>query len=222
VIETILPTCVAAVEARADVPETELYAAERGSVAGASPRRRAEFATVRHCARRALASLGLPPAALLPGDRGAPEWPAGVVGSMTHCAGYRAAAVAYAWQVAALGIDAEPHAALPAGLLGRIASPTERDHLVELATSSAEVCWDRVLFAAKEAVYKAWFPLTRRPLGYADAALRFDPAAGRFAARLLVPAPPIGEFPGRVAVRDGRVLAGVTVSARTDRETPAR
>src|ERR687895_622101 len=34
--------------------------------------------------------------------------------------------------------------------------------------------WDRILFCAKEAVYKAWFPLTRRWLEFADVAVSLD------------------------------------------------
>jgi 4'-phosphopantetheinyl transferase EntD len=213
-IETVLPTRVAAAETAADVPESELYAAERELVEQASPRRRAEFAAVRRCARRAMAERGLAAAPLLPGDRDAPGWPAGVVGSMTHCAGYRAAAVALSSEIAALGIDAEPHAALPAGVRGRIAAPAEQDHLASLPSATGEVHWGRVFFAAKEAVYKAWFPLARRPLGFADAELRIDPAAGRFTARILAPEPPVGEIAGRFAIRDGLVLTAVAVPAR--------
>jgi 4'-phosphopantetheinyl transferase EntD len=211
VIKAVLPGCVASVETFTDVAEAALFPRERELVEGASPRRRAEFAAVRHCARRAMAERGLPAAPLLPGDRGAPGWPAGVLGSMTHCAGYRAAAVALGTELAALGIDAEPHAALPAGVRGRIASPAEQHHLASLPSATGEEHWDRVLFAAQEAVYKAWFPLTRSRLGFADAELRIDPAAGRFTARILAPEAAIGELSGRFVVRDGLVLAAVAM-----------
>ncbi|WP_423832395.1 hypothetical protein [Streptomyces manipurensis] len=91
-----------------------------GGVDGGPPgaRRRAQFATARACARRALAGLGREPVALLPGPGGAPQWPSGVVGSITHCEGYRAAVAAPAGVVAALGIDAEPAGAVAAGGAG--------------------------------------------------------------------------------------------------------
>ncbi|WP_158717200.1 4'-phosphopantetheinyl transferase family protein [Streptomyces sp. NRRL F-4474] len=79
------------------------------SLRAAVAARRREFATVRRCARQSLAALGIPPMPLLPGERGAPLWPRGTVGSMTHCLGYRAAAAARADEITALGIDAEPH-----------------------------------------------------------------------------------------------------------------
>jgi 4'-phosphopantetheinyl transferase EntD len=68
---------------------------------------------VRTCARQAMAALGIAPAPIVPGDRGSPRWPAGVLGSMTHCAGYRACAVAYAADVLAIGIDTKPARPLP-------------------------------------------------------------------------------------------------------------
>jgi 4'-phosphopantetheinyl transferase EntD len=213
VIETILPSCVASAETSAEVPAAELFPEERALVATASPTRRAEFSAARHCAHRAMAELGLPPVPLLAGHGRAVRWPAGVVGSMAHCAGYRAAAVALSSQAAALGIDAAPHAALPAGVLGRVASAGEQNHLADLTRGAGEVSWDRVLFAAKESVYKAWFPLARRRLGFLDAEVRLDEPTGDFVARVLGPEPPIREYPGRFVVCDGLVLTAVAVAA---------
>ncbi|TPQ20638.1 4'-phosphopantetheinyl transferase superfamily protein [Streptomyces sporangiiformans] len=79
---------------------------------------------------------------------------------MTHCAGYRAEAAAHRSDLRTLGIDAEPHAPLPDGVLEFIALPEESSHVARLARHSPEVHWDRLLFCAKEAVCKAWFPAT--------------------------------------------------------------
>ena len=99
-----------------------------------------------------------------------------MVGSITHCAGYRACAVARAAHVAGVGIDAEPHAPLPAGVLGQIARPEERPLLARAGRTEPAVHWDRLLFCAKEAVYKVWFPLAACWLGFEDAVLTLDPA----------------------------------------------
>ena len=85
-IEKVLARGVASVEAFCDPPDAVLYPGEAELVARAVDKRRREFCTVRHCARQALRQLGLPPAPVLRGERGEPRWPAGVVGSMTHCA----------------------------------------------------------------------------------------------------------------------------------------
>lgn len=137
---------------------------------------------------------------------------------MTHCVGYRAAAIAYQRDVVTIGIDAEPHERLPAGILGLVTVPSERLMLARLAVAAPEVFWDRLLFSAKESIYKGWFPLTRRWLDFDDVEVVIDPRAGRFAAQLLVPGPIIGgrpyqEFDGRYVVRDGLMVTAITVIA---------
>ena len=225
VIEKVLARGVASVEAFCDPPDAVLYPGEAELVARAVDKRRREFRTVRHCARQALCQLGLPPAPVLRGERGEPRWPAGVVGSMTHCAGYRAAAVAHSCDFSAVGIDAEPHEPLPAGVLGVIALKPEQDSLAELATADSGICWDRILFCAKETVYKTWFPLTRRWLGFEHATVTInpsttDPEQGTFSARLLVAGPtitghPLTRFDGRWLRSDDLVITTVTLPART-------
>ncbi|MGH3437175.1 MAG: 4'-phosphopantetheinyl transferase family protein [Sciscionella sp.] len=221
-ISEILPVEVASAEASEDPRCAVLFAEEEAVVARAVDKRRREFTTVRHCARRALAELGFQPAPLLPGPRGAPRWPEGAVGSMTHCKGYRAAAVARASQVRTIGIDAEPHDALPSGVLDAIGLTEEKRALEQLAAAGGTVCWDRLLFCAKEAVYKAWFPLTGRWLGFSDASVAIDPVARTFHARLQVVGPEVGGtvlsgFSGRWLIGNGLVLAAVTVLDSGDR-----
>jgi 4'-phosphopantetheinyl transferase EntD len=80
------------------------------------------------------------------------------------------------------------------------------------------VHWDRLLFSAKESVYKAWFPLAKRWLGFEDAVVTLDPSAETFAARLLVSGPLLGGrrltgFSGRWLIRDGLVLTAIALPA---------
>ncbi|MGC0417599.1 4'-phosphopantetheinyl transferase family protein [Embleya sp. AB8] len=210
-IARILPAEVFAEESFDDPDGPPLFPAEEALIAKAVDKRRREFTTVRRCARRALARMGLPPTPLLPGLRGAPGWPAGVVGSMTHCAGYRAAAVADARVLLTLGIDAEPAEELPEGVLTTVSSETERKHLLDLAGRRPEIPWDRLLFSAKESVYKAWFPLTLRWLDFAEAELEFDPDGGTFTARLLVEDRPLDGFAGRWQVESGIAMTTIAV-----------
>jgi 4'-phosphopantetheinyl transferase EntD len=118
--------------------------------------------------------------------------------------------------VAGVGIDAEPHAPLPDGVLGQIARTEERPQLAELAGAEPEVHWDRLLFCAKETVYKVWFPLAGCWLGFEDATLTFDPVTCAFRARLLKPWPRAGAAPqaleGRWLVRDGLVLSAIALA----------
>jgi 4'-phosphopantetheinyl transferase EntD len=221
-IEEILPPEVASAEAFDDLGDlggAVLFPEEEAVIARAVDKRRREFTTARGCARQALATLGLPPVPIVPGERGAPTWPDGVVGSMTHCDGYRAAAVGPSDRVRTVGLDAEPNGPLPDGVLDAIATPAEVGWRAGVAGDGSGVCWDRLIFSAKESIYKAWFPLTRRWLGFEEAVVTPDPHAGTFAARLLVPGPVVdGErltgFSGRWIIRDGLVATAITVLAK--------
>ncbi|MFF5012724.1 4'-phosphopantetheinyl transferase [Streptomyces sp. NPDC001165] len=222
-IEELLPESVVAVEAFGDHEDQEssLYPEERQLVARAVAKRRREFAGVRVCARSAMEKLGVPPQPVLSGERGAPRWPAGLVGSMTHCDGYGAAALVRAADLASLGIDAEVHGPLPEGVFESIALPAEQDRDRHLWATRPGVHWGRVLFSAKESVYKAWFPLARAWLDFSEADIELvtEPGPGlrgRFHARLLVPGPEVDGvrltgFDGRWLVSDDLVLTTVAV-----------
>jgi 4'-phosphopantetheinyl transferase EntD len=218
VIEAILPSAVISVEAREDRDDVVLFPAEEIAVGKAVDKRRREFTTARACVREAFSRLGLPPSALANGVRGEPLWPSGVVGSITHCDGYRSCAIARSTEMAAIGIDAEPHAALPEGVLGEVATAQELCWLEDRRRDLPGVHWDRLLFSAKESVYKAWFPIAKRWLGFQDASLTVDTSAQTFVARLLVCGPLLGDqrltdFSGRWLIRDGLVLTAIALSA---------
>src|SRR5579859_4218997 len=104
-IEKLLPPEAKWAEEFGDPPDHELLDGEAEVVARAVVKRRREFGSARYCARMALGRLGVGPVPILPGERGAPQWPAGIAGSITHCAGYRAAVVARTGDVLTLGID---------------------------------------------------------------------------------------------------------------------
>ncbi|GAA3837761.1 4'-phosphopantetheinyl transferase superfamily protein [Streptomyces phyllanthi] len=213
------------------VEGASLFPEEEAVIAKAVPKRRREFIAVRGCAHRAMEKLGFPPQAVLPGERGAPAWPDGLIGSMTHCEGYCAAALVRAADLASLGVDAEPHQPLPDGVQDSIALPTEETRLRRLSAERPEVHWDRLLFSAKESVYKAWFPLTGKWLDFteadidvwADTGSGTDAPSGAFRARLLVPGPVvdgrrIGFFDGRWTVRRGLVATAVSLPFTTGEE----
>jgi 4'-phosphopantetheinyl transferase EntD len=214
VIAELLPAEVAAEDIVGSDPTAQLLPEEQDLVARAVRKRRLEVTNVRTAARRALARIGVPPVPILRGPKGQPLWPAGVVGSMTHTAGYCAAAVADVGKIRSVGIDAEEHDRLPEGVLEAVTLPQERTMLHRLGT---ETHWDRLLFSAKETTYKAWFPLTGRWLGFEDAHITIDPADGTFSVRLLIDGavtdggPPLTTFAGRYLVRDGYVLTAITV-----------
>ncbi|WP_033824170.1 4'-phosphopantetheinyl transferase [Kitasatospora sp. MBT63] len=195
-LDLILPAGAAWAQVLDDRDAPALLPQEAALTRDMAPGRLREFTTVRGCARQALARLGEPPGPILPGPRGEPRWPAGVVGSMTHCAGYRAAAVARRSELPTLGIDAEPHRALDPGVLTAVSLPQERTRLAALRLRSPGIHWDRLLFSVKESVFKAWYPLTSRPLGFEEADVSLFPD-GRWHAHLRVLGPAPRGFAGR-------------------------
>ncbi|GAX48929.1 4'-phosphopantetheinyl transferase family protein [Streptomyces olivochromogenes] len=222
-IEELLPESVVTVETHGDDQDWDapLYPGEQEFVARSVEKRRREFAAVRACARRAMEKLGVPAQAVPRGEHGAPVWPAGLIGSMTHCEGYCAASLVRATDLASLGIDAETHEELPDDVIVSVALPTENDRLRELARQDASVHWDRLLFSAKESVYKAWYPLTGKWLDFFEADIELfaddGPArSGVLRAELLVPGPLVNgrriqSFEGRWTVRRGLLATAVTV-----------
>jgi 4'-phosphopantetheinyl transferase EntD len=113
-------------------------------------------------ARQLLTQLGYANCALPKGPAGAPVWPAGIVGSLAHDSRVAVAAVGMRADVGALGIDVEPAECLPSELLDLVVTPQERLNLGD------DVYRGRLLFVAKEAVYKAIHPLDQTFLEHHD------------------------------------------------------
>ena len=155
-----------------------LLRAETQCTAGFAISRLREFAAGRSCARLALSDLGAGNAPLLVGADREPLWPTGFTGSITHTAGYCAAAVCRVGAVVSLGIDAERIVALDWSERQTLFSPAEIDWLESLASpeQAAMAC---AMFSGKESYFKCTFPLTRRRLEFNAVELRFD--AGSFA-----------------------------------------
>ena len=213
-IETLFPQAVVTVVATPPLEDEPLHPLEAASTGRMSAGRLREFAQGRACARRALARLGYADAPLLRGPDRMPVWPEGVVGSLTHCEGFCGVAAAVRGEIVSLGLDAEPDAPLSEGVLRRVCSDAEREHLAALPGRSLHA-WGKVVFSAKESFYKCYYAVTRTRLGFRDARIRLDPESGRFEARLLrADAPDAAgarRFRGRFLLAAPLVLTGVTL-----------
>jgi len=173
VIRHVVPDGVVAVEGT----EEDSGRAGGGRTASTLPdHRRREFAHGRACAAEALAALGCPDVEVPVGSEGEPIWPPGVVGSLAHRRGYAAAAVAPRSRLRGLGIDVEIDAALSPGAARRVCAPAE----LAAAEATGLAAASTVVFSAKESVYKAVYPLTRRRLTYGDVTVRLDPDVAAF------------------------------------------
>ena len=208
--------------------ESALPGAEAAVVAKAVDGRRSQFAAGRQCARRAitrLVQLGRPDRTdpdrpILPDANRAPQWPTGVVGSISHTEGYALAVVAPG-DVAAgsptLGVDAERLGRVSDDLHERLFLPPERARLADLRGSDRDEI-ATLMFGVKESFYKAQYPVTGAWVGFHDIELRPDPSGGgRFT---LHPAEPLAalesfDWPllGRGLIRNGMAIA-VVVAVR--------
>jgi 4'-phosphopantetheinyl transferase EntD len=151
--------------------DSALLPEETATIAARSAEARCASGAARIAARELLARLGQPACPLPKAPSGAPVWPDGFAGSLSHDARVAVAAVARRRDHAALGIDIEPAAPLPAEMLDLVASARERRSLGD------DRYRGRLLFAAKEAVYKALHPLDGRFLEFQD--IEVDLAARR-------------------------------------------
>ncbi|MBN9217717.1 MAG: 4'-phosphopantetheinyl transferase superfamily protein [Mesorhizobium sp.] len=155
--------------------EAHLLPDEARSMPARQPTMRRASGAARFLAHRLLADAGFDGFAVLRTPSGAPAWPEGMTGSLAHDDDMAVAAVAAIGDVGSLGIDVEPALPLPDDLLPLVATPADRIGAVE------ERLAGRLLFAAKEAVYKAAYPLDHRVLGYEDIAV--DLGAGHATTR---------------------------------------
>jgi 4'-phosphopantetheinyl transferase EntD len=151
-----------------DGDERALLPEEADAFASSVVKRRRASGAARIVARELLGELGCSNMTALPkAPSGAPIWPDGIVGSLAHDSQFAIAAVGRRQDVAALGIDIEPAESLPFEL-DLIATPRER-----LRISSYRYI-GRLLFTAKEAVYKAVHPLDNIFLEHHDVEIDFD------------------------------------------------
>jgi 4'-phosphopantetheinyl transferase EntD len=191
--------------AAAVLPVSDTYRAwsedEAAVVARAVPRRRDEFLSGRAAARVALAGAGFDPVAVPRGGRGAPVWPDGALGTIGHAGGWCVAVVVARAEVAGVrGVGVDIHSA------GSLHDRAVRDRVLtrrERASASADSDAD-VVFAAKEAVFKAVNPATGRWLEHHD--VEIDVGDGTFAVRRPVDLEP--HLSGRWRAVETFVLAG--------------
>jgi 4'-phosphopantetheinyl transferase EntD len=148
--------------------EHALLQAEAASFTTCALKVRRQSGAARSVARTLLRALGEPTTALPRSASGAPVWPFGIVGSIAHDHEVAVATVVRSGRLRSLGIDIEPADALPRALVPIVATATER------ARYGAAVLEGRILFCAKEAVFKALYPLCGSFLDFHDIEIDLD------------------------------------------------
>jgi 4'-phosphopantetheinyl transferase EntD len=179
VIERLFPPEVAVVVASGKLWDEPLRVEEEEFVRTARAKRRREFSAGRACARAAMERLGVEAKPVPVGANRVPLWPSGLVGSITHCEGFCAAAATSERFAMGLGVDAEPAEPLPGDITDRVCTPAELDWIAG-ASPPAGSDWARIVFSAKESVFKCHFPRAGRFFGFLDVEVQFDPTGGSF------------------------------------------
>lgn len=192
----------------------DLLPEESPAVFRAVPKRQREFATGRVLARSLLTGFGYD-GPLIRGKDNVPDWPAGVMGSITHSDHICVVAVTAQTKIASIGIDVEPVTPLAKNLWPRICTPHELEWIGAEA-GARQGLLAKVIFCSKEAVYKCQYGVTQRFLDFH--AVEITPAsehfslAGKFLAKVSYPASEVG-LEGFVTVFEGHFVAGVVLKA---------
>ncbi|MEO8885331.1 MAG: 4'-phosphopantetheinyl transferase superfamily protein [Mucilaginibacter sp.] len=132
-----------------------------------SPKRLKDFSTGRYCARRALATIGYKPSAILIGQNNEPLWPHGAVGSISHSGQFTGAVVGLGSHFKCIGIDIETTGKINADMWDMLYTPAEQDFLNSY-TGEELAFYTTLLFSFKESFYKMQYPLTHTFLEFTD------------------------------------------------------
>jgi 4'-phosphopantetheinyl transferase EntD len=146
--------------------------------------KRTSFTLGRNAAAQSLRAIGIDPAPPVLQGRGKnPLWPDQVVGSITHCDPWTICVVAKSSAAKALGVDLEDVRRVQNPDIGEVICT--RSEMEWIAGSQDQVGSLIMVFSAKEAMYKAYYPFCRRYFDFTDAELAWDPSIGGFRGHLL-------------------------------------
>ncbi len=188
-----------------DTPDA-LLPEELACIKGSSQVRIRDFTAGRHCARRALRTLGWCQSPVLVGLDREPLWPKGIVGSITHTSGFCAAVVAQQQTILGIGVDAEVITDVSPEIWQQFLCQNEISDLERLPPSERQ-SFAALLFSAKEAYFKLHFPLRRTALSFKDLWIR--PGAATFEVSGLNPKSELetqAKFRGRFRLTGERVF----------------
>ena len=181
-----------------------------------SQKRRAEFTFGRINSHRALSRFGLESEPILrnPETR-EPCWPDSIWGSITHSAGFAAVAVGLKKEIKGVGIDLESFSrSVDFKIRRHVCVDSELEWLESLPTKQANRAL-RIIFSAKESIFKCIYPSTKTYLRFKDAAVTINETENNFSFTILKSFPGIipQGFPhhGRYSEMDKMLLTSVYI-----------
>jgi len=175
VINTLFPINIACEVSNNNSNITKVHYKETQIIQNASKHRQREFLEGRNCAHLALAQLNFTESiAILIGENREPLWPDQMVGSITHCDNYCAAAVTDCKKVLGIGIDAELNKKLPNNLILTTQTKNEINLNKGLILENYENCINKLVFSAKESAFKFIYPFIQHYINFKDLEVRLD------------------------------------------------
>ena len=192
-------------------PEEEVISASFGS-----SKRRAEFSLGRYCARRALSKFELESVPILRNTESRePYWPKSVRGSITHSEGFAAAAVGMTNDVSGIGIDLESLSrVVDINIRRHVCVEKEREFMESLTAEQANR-YLRIIFSAKESIFKCFFPISQTYLSFQDASVIIDEKKFEFSFVLSKACSGITsagfQHSGRFSIKDDLLLTSVYI-----------
>jgi 4'-phosphopantetheinyl transferase EntD len=212
-IRRVLPAGLALAGGAIDAMTDPLFPVEALAVERAVEKRRHEFAAGRGYARAAMAQLGVPPLPIAVLPSRAPDWPAGVTGSISHAADRCVAVAGLSSAFAGVGVDIERATPLSTELHASVCGPEE---LAELPCSGTAVDPAKQLFVVKEAFFKLYHPVTGHFLEFLDVSVRLERSRGMFTLQLRDAAPALlggRVFDGWCGLADNYLFALIALKA---------
>lgn len=211
-LSTLFPPQVAIVSATNEMWTSPLCSEEEKLIEGSVAKRQREFRAGRNAAHAALERLDAPPGPLLRNENRQPVWPQGFLGSISHCNDSCVAACAAAGELVSIGVDVEPLKPLSTGIARYIDTDEESAFMARHGELPR-----RLIFSAKESLYKCYHPLIRRFIGFHSVSLDIDISNRRFnftpTEACKVEFPQALEFHGRFLVGESHLYTGCFLTA---------
>ncbi len=168
-INSILPNNIACEIIYDSFDQVNVHIDEILAIQQASPDRIIEFLNGRNTAHLALNKLKfINNSPILIGKNREPLWPENTIGSITHCLGYCAAAVAYKKNIIGIGIDAELNSKINKNIIPTTQTPIEQSRNIKLQLSHHDVCINKIVFSAKESTFKFIYPFIQHYISFND------------------------------------------------------
>ena len=162
-----------------------LFPSEKKLIENCSPKRQIDFCKGRYCAHQALEKLGRSGFAILRDPNGAPIWPFGITGSISHSGEMAAAVVAKKAEILAIGLDLQiTNQTLPFKVLTTFFHSDEIKNFLNVPDSLSEL-FSYAVFSAKESILKCYYTLNRSILNLHEISVKLDWWNGTFSACII-------------------------------------